>query len=109
LDVPLAFERYVGVDYSGAETPVTSLKGLRIYVADRNSPPVEVQPPPSARKYWTRRGIAEWLTEVLSEDVPTIVGIDHGFSFPLRYFTEHGLPLDLESFSGGLSTSLADR
>ena len=77
---------------------MASLKGLRIYVADRNSPPVEVQPPSSARKYWTRRGIAEWLTEVLSEDVPTLVGIDHGFSFPLRYFTEHGLPLDWRAF-----------
>jgi hypothetical protein len=30
--------------------------------------------------------LAEWLAERLSEDVPTIVGIDHGFSFPLRYF-----------------------
>ena len=42
-------------------------------------------PPPSPRKYWTRRGIAEWLVEKLSEDAPTLVGIDHGFSFPLRY------------------------
>jgi len=38
------------------------------------------------------------LPEVLSEDVPTLVGIDHGFSFPLRYFTEHGLPLDWRGF-----------
>jgi len=25
------FERYVGIDYSGAETPTSSLKGLRVY------------------------------------------------------------------------------
>ncbi len=31
-----AFDRYIGIDYSGAETPVSSLKGLRIYMADRN-------------------------------------------------------------------------
>jgi hypothetical protein len=27
------FERYVGVDYSGAQTPTASLKGLRVYAA----------------------------------------------------------------------------
>ena len=30
----------------------------------------------------------------LSEDPPTLVGIDHGFSMPLRYFEAHHLPLD---------------
>jgi hypothetical protein len=93
-----AFERYIGIDYSGAQTPVSSLKGLRVYVADRTIAPKEVQPPASPRKYWTRRGIAEWLVERLSEELPTLVGIDHGFSFPLQYFEQHGLPLDWPSF-----------
>ena len=93
-----AFNRYVGIDYSGAMTPTSSLKGLRVYWADRLSPPVEVQPPPSPRKYWTRRGIAEWLAARLSEDRTTLVGIDHGFSFPLQYFEEHGLPHDWPAF-----------
>lgn len=92
------FERYIGIDYSGAETPTSSLKGLRVYMADRTNWPVEVQPPPSPRKYWTRRGIAEWLVERLSEEVITLVGIDHGFSFPLRYFEVHHLLPDWPSF-----------
>ena len=95
---PAAFDRYIGIDYSGAKTPTSSLKGLRVYIADRSSPPVEVQPPPSPRKYWTRRGIAEWLAEWLREDRRTLVGIDHGFSFPLRYFEKHGLPHDWPAF-----------
>ena len=66
--------------------------------ASCESLPVEVEPPPSPRKYWTRRGLAEWLTERLSEDVPTIVGIDHGFSFPLRYFEVHWLEPDWPTF-----------
>ena len=37
-----AFDRNVGIDYSGAQTPTSSLKGLRVYVADRMSTPVEV-------------------------------------------------------------------
>jgi hypothetical protein len=92
------FDRYVGIDYSGAQTPTSSLKGLRIYMADRLTTPAEVNPPASPRKYWTRRGIAEWLATLLSEDKPTLVGIDHGFSFPLQYFEEHGLPLDWPAF-----------
>jgi hypothetical protein len=93
-----AFDRYIGIDYSGAKTPTSSLKGLRVYLADRASAPVEVQPPLSPRKYWTRRGIAEWLVARLSENQPTLVGIDHGFSFPLRYFEEHRLPHDWPAF-----------
>jgi hypothetical protein len=93
-----AFDRYIGIDYSGAKTPTKSLPGLRIYMADQVSPPVEVQPPLSQRKYWTRRGIAEWLAELLSEDLPTLVGIDHGFSFPLQYFESHCLPHDWPAF-----------
>jgi hypothetical protein len=93
-----SFARYIGIDYSGAETPESSLKGLRVYRADGTATPNEVPPPPSPRKYWTRRGIAEWLTDTLAGDVPTLVGIDHGFSFPLRYFEVHALPPDWPVF-----------
>lgn len=30
-----SFERFIGIDYSGAQTPTASLKGLRVYLADR--------------------------------------------------------------------------
>ena len=93
-----AFARYIGIDYSGARTPADSLKGLRVYQAEGDGLPAEDLPPPSARKYWTRRGIAEWLVERLAEDAPTLVGIDHGFSFPLRYFEAHGLKPDWPAF-----------
>jgi hypothetical protein len=93
-----AFDRYIGIDYSGAETPTASLKGLRVYMAEGGVLPVEVAPPPSLRKYWTRKGVAEWLVEQLAENIPTLVGIDHGFSFPLRYFEAHGLIPDWSVF-----------
>jgi hypothetical protein len=44
-----AFTRYVGMDYSGAETPTASLKGLRVYQAEGDAAPVEVLPPPRSR------------------------------------------------------------
>jgi hypothetical protein len=93
-----AFDRYVGIDYSGAQTPTSSLPGLRVYLAMDDAQPVEVAPPPPARRHWTRRAIAEWLLELLAEDTPTLVGIDHAFSFPLRYFETHGLQPDWPAF-----------
>ena len=96
----LAFERYIGIDYSGAQTPTARLKGLRVYKSDRLTAPQEVEPRPSPRKYWTRRGIAEWLVGRLSDGSPTLVGIDHGFSFPLQYFKEvmkEGRPVEWQS------------
>ncbi|MBK1619121.1 hypothetical protein CKO42_11890 [Lamprobacter modestohalophilus] len=92
------FESYLGIDYSGAQTPSSSLKGLRLYAATRTEPPAEIPPPPSPRKYWTRRGLAQYLVERLAEDRPTLVGIDHAFSFPLAYFEAHHLPLDWPAF-----------
>ena len=92
------FTLYIGIDYSGAQTPTASLKGLRVYLGEGDGPPAEVHPPPSPRKYWTRKGVAHWLVERLAEGIPTLVGIDHGFSFPLRYFEVHGLKPDWPTF-----------
>jgi hypothetical protein len=91
------FERYIGVDYSGAETADSTLPGLRVYLADCFRSPVEVKPP-SSRGYWTRRGIAEWLEQRLGENIVSLIGIDHGFSFPVRYFERHGLSRNWTEF-----------
>jgi hypothetical protein len=94
------FARYIGIDYSGAETPTARLAGLSVYRAEENATPVEVAPVPSGR-YWTRRGIAAWLVACLAENRATLVGIDHAFSFPLRYFQAYGLfdwPTFLDDF-----------
>jgi hypothetical protein len=92
------FARYLGIDYSGAETPTSSLPGLRLFAATCEQPPAEIPPPPSPRKYWTRRGLAEWLASELQSGPPTLVGIDHAFSFPLRYFEVHRLAPDWPAF-----------
>lgn len=92
------FERYIGIDYSGAQTPTSSLSALRVFAADRTSPPEEVLPPQGPRKYWTRKRIAECLRNELNEAVPILVGIDHAFSFPLAYFEKHHVPHDWSAF-----------
>lgn len=94
----MKFQRTIGIDYSGAETADSSLKGLRVYMTGGGGPAEEVCPPPGPKKYWTRRALAEWLIATLSEPVPTIAGIDHGFSFPEAYFARHGLAREWDGF-----------
>lgn len=36
------FERYLGIDYSGAQTPVNSLPGLQVYEATLKRLPSEI-------------------------------------------------------------------
>jgi hypothetical protein len=96
-DLPI-FTRTIGIDYSGAKTPTAGLKGLRVYLAESCALPAEVEQGLSTHKYWCRKGIAEWLIEKLAEGGPALVGIDHGFSFPLPYFEAHGLEPDWPVF-----------
>src|ERR1039457_2834522 len=92
------FARYIGIEYSGAETADSSCRGIRVYMVDDNSEPMQVQPPPSPRRFWTRRGLAQWLRNELARDIPTLVGTDHAFSFPLAYFEKYRLSSDWEDF-----------
>ena len=80
------------------KTPISSLKGLRVYRADRDSLPSEVQPPPSARNIGQGRVLPSGWLNNCKKDHCTIVGIDHGFSFPIRYFEVHHLLPDWPSF-----------
>ena len=71
---------------------------MAIYCAEGNAPPQKVCSQQDNLGRWTRREIAEWLVNQLTEENrPTLVGIDHAFSFPIRYFQEyhelHGLKL----------------
>ncbi|WP_206611509.1 hypothetical protein [Falsirhodobacter deserti] len=94
----MQFQRTIGIDYSGAETADSSLKGLRVYMTEAGGPAVEVPPPAGPKRYWTRRRLADWLIARFAEDVPTIAGIDHSFSFPEVYFARHDLPRDWDTF-----------
>lgn len=91
------FERHIGIDYSGAETPSRGLPGLRVFQSIAGGMPAEARPV-DGKKNWSRRGLAHWLAEELASAPPTIVGIDHAFSFPLAYFVAHGLRRDWPAF-----------
>ena len=93
------FDRTIGIDYSGGDTAMERLGGLAVYCVDGNGLPQRVTPqalhnPPQRNVVrWNRREIAEWLVEQLKkEGKPTLVGIDHAFSFPIDYFERYDLP-----------------
>jgi hypothetical protein len=73
-----------------------------MYMSDRHSGPVEIIRPLGHHRYWNRRDLAEVLIDILlednPEDIPTLVGINHGFSFPMRYFETHQLEPDWSGF-----------
>jgi hypothetical protein len=92
------FSRYIGIDYSGASTPERGLKGIRVYLARDKNIPEEQRPISSKSKYWSRRELAHWLLNTLQEGPPTLIGIDHCFSFPIKYFASHNIENDWKTF-----------
>ena len=68
---------------------------MAVYCADGDGRPQKVTPqalrnPPQRNVVrWNRREIADWLVEKLKESKPTVVGIDHAFSFPIDYFQKY--------------------
>lgn len=87
----LHFDRFIGIDYSGAGTAEDLLSGIRVYCADPGQVPVEVLPPEKMRKRWSRSRLASWLTAEMQKEQKLLVGIDHCFSFPISYFERYSL------------------
>ena len=92
------FRRYIGIDYSGAETSESRLAGLRAFDAGPQGEPCEQNTTTGdgslskhMRWNWTRKELAHWLLNELRRPEPVIVGIDHGFSFPESCLNRYGL------------------
>ena len=93
-----AFQWYLGIDYSGAATPETPLSGIRLYQASPATSPKEVRGTRGRGKHWSRRELAEYLRDHLLNNGPSLVGVDHGFSFPEAYFQKYSLRRDWDHF-----------
>ncbi len=95
------FQRYIGIDYSGAQTSEKRLRGLQVFEASEDLLPRKVTPPDAERigaVNWTRREIAEWLIEIATQEDLFIAGIDHAFSLPWSYFKRHGINAAWDEF-----------
>ena len=90
----VTFDLYIGIDYSGRETPTSRTPALQVYAAFGDEEPRRILSPSSTDKIyknWCRKEIAEWLIEQAGKNITFIAGIDHGFSFPITYFERYGL------------------
>ncbi len=85
------FDRYIGVRYSGRKSPNEPIRWLRVFVAEEANPPYQETNSGSSEGRWSRQELAQWLFDRVTEGVPTIVGIDHAFSFPASYLMRHDL------------------
>ncbi len=83
------FKTYVGIDYSGAGKTMARNRGLQVFTATTDADPVKVESPAGKQFNWTRKEIAHWIRDLLRAGAPVIIGLDHGFSFPLRYMKQH--------------------
>ena len=90
------FDRFIGIDYSGAESPTSRLRGLQVYAAHADGGSVEAWHSPKVSNNgqhvnWTRREVAERLLQEINQGTRFLAGIDHGFSIPMNYFARYGL------------------
>jgi len=90
-----SFDLFIGIDYSGAQTPTSRLKSLQVYAARPGASPEKQSSPTRSNNgqpvNWTRKEIAHHLIELAQRGERFIAGIDHGFSLPLSYFDRYGL------------------
>lgn len=90
----MAFDVYIGIDYSGAGTPTSRTARLQVYVAESGQEPKPKRTPKAPEDQhwnWSRKEIADWLIELSKSGTRFIAGIDHAFSFPISYLDRHNL------------------
>ena len=83
------FEKYIGIDYSGAGPAVKRNKALQVFMAAEGSKPVKIKTDVGSNWNWNRKEIAHWCLEQLKNDGPIIIGIDYVFSFPHSYMSRN--------------------
>ncbi len=90
----MQFNAYLGIDYSGAAQSSTRSATIQVYLAEQGTEPRPVSAPGSRsdrKRNWNRLELADWLADFLLKTPGVVVGIDHGFSFPIAYFQRYQL------------------
>jgi len=87
----MIYQHYIGIDYSGAQTPESRIKSLQVYRATQDDQPVKISTSTEGAKNWSRLEVAQYCLQTLESSGPVIIGIDHAFSFPLSYMQRYGL------------------
>lgn len=85
------FDRFVGIDYSGAQFPSTPLGNLRIFDTWVCGEPSEIRSRQPGRTNLSRNEVRLWLEQALGSGESVLVGIDHAFCLPAERLATAGL------------------
>ncbi len=87
-----SFDLFIGIDYSGAETPTSRLKSIQVYASDTDEPRCVMSPSATEGKRWnwTRQEVAQWLIEQARSGKRFTAGIDQMSS--LAHSNSSGTP-----------------
>lgn len=66
------FENYIGIDYSGADTPVNRNNRLQVFMANVDGEPVKVKTDTGSNWNWNRKEIVHWCLDQLQNNEPII-------------------------------------
>ncbi|WCK53917.1 hypothetical protein PP175_21755 [Aneurinibacillus sp. Ricciae_BoGa-3] len=77
------FDRYIGIDYSGAGNPHKSNEAIAVAENDAHNN-IQIIPNPIKNRKWSREDIYIYLEQEFKTNKKRIIaGIDHGFSYPI--------------------------
>ena len=82
----MRFTLHIGIDYSGAQTPESRLKGLQVYKAKAGHPPRKISTPTEGAKNWTRLEVAHFCAAAIETGEPVIIGIELAQKIHKRQF-----------------------
>lgn len=84
------FSQYIGIDYSGAGRDDQGQANIQCCCWQRTAQAGEHARPPAGSK-WSRQALSAWIIQRLAAaHGPVIIGLDHGFSYPLGYLRQQG-------------------
>ena len=76
----MKFDKYVAIDWSGAKNP-RSNKHIQVAEYDPENRNVSLVHPLSTGKFWTRKGVFEYVRRMVAEQV-VLIGFDFAFAYP---------------------------
>ena len=68
------FQRFIGIDYSGADSPLKVRPNIAVFEASAESHTAA-----PVGKDWSRKSVFEYLVSSL-DGAPALIGLDQGFS-----------------------------
>ncbi len=86
------FDRFIAIDYSGSGSPTGANPGISVWAMSLKDPSPQIVEDPNrgpGRIHWSRHNLNAWLVELVTEKAPpTLIGIDHGFAWPVTAMPE---------------------